>query len=261
MNTNTLSNPLIRINPNQFKLFGITVSNGSMKQAVNWIIHRAETKQITPIAFINADCLNKAWSDKIYRETLHNMSAVYLDGIGVKLAGRMRGIDIVDNVNGTDLFPQLCEQMARRGLSLYLLGGKKGVAHLCADNMQAKFPGLQIAGVQHGYFNESERNAVIADINNSGADVLVVAFGAPLQEQWIKYHEQQLAPSVRIGVGGCLDFYSGRISRSPKWMRQIGMEWVWRLLQEPGRMWKRYILGNPLFLFRAWLTANIEVQS
>ena len=91
---------------------------------------------------------------------------------------------------------------------------------------------------------------MVAAVNQSGARILLVAFGAPRQELWLERWKQQLEPSVTVGVGGLFDFYSGRIPRAPAWMREMGLEWVYRLIQEPGRMWRRYIIGNPLFLYR-----------
>ncbi|NTV93680.1 MAG: WecB/TagA/CpsF family glycosyltransferase, partial [Chlorobiaceae bacterium] len=102
-----------------------------------------------------------------------------------------------------------------------------------------------------GYFDHrSESDAVIGKINSSGAAILLVAFGAPLQEIWIAEHRQKLLPRVLMGVGGLFDFYSGTIRRAPRWMREIGFEWVYRIFQEPARMWRRYVIGNPLFLYR-----------
>jgi N-acetylglucosaminyldiphosphoundecaprenol N-acetyl-beta-D-mannosaminyltransferase len=118
--------------------------------------------------------------------------------------------------------------------------------------MQARYPELIIAGTRDGYFDAAEEAEVIESINASGADILLVAFGAPRQDVWLKAHKQALRVPVRMGVGGLFDFYSGRIPRAPVWMREMGLEWTYRLLQEPGRMWRRYIIGNPLFLYRVW---------
>jgi hypothetical protein len=109
-----------------------------------------------------------------------------------------------------------------------------------------------IAGVRDGYFAPEESPAVLDQINQSGADILLAAFGAPRQEMWLAEQADRLAPPVRLGVGGLFDFYSGRVPRAPQWMREIGMEWLFRLTQEPGRLRRRYVIGNPLFLYRVW---------
>jgi len=118
--------------------------------------------------------------------------------------------------------------------------------------MVQRFPDLRIAGARDGYFTTEEEPAVVAEINDSGAAILLVAFGVPRQELWIASRRNELKTPVCLGVGGLFDFYSGRIARAPVWMREIGLEWVWRMLQEPKRMWRRYIIGNPLFLSRVW---------
>lgn len=236
-----------------FRLFGVRVNNTTMEQAVTHAAECSKTNIKSNLAFVNADCLNKAWNNETYRKTLNNFDRVYADGSGIKLASIIRGWALLDNVNGTDMFPRLCQALAEQGTGVFLLGGRPGVADACAETMQARYPGFKVAGVMHGYFSQDDNDAVIQRINESGAGVLLVAFGAPNQEFWIASHSHRLAPAVRIGVGGLFDFYSGRISRAPLWMRRLGQEWIWRLMQEPARMWRRYLLGNPLFVLRVLL--------
>jgi len=236
----------------RFNLFSVQIRNCKMQQAVTSIIKLAQQHKRANFAFVNADCLNKVWSQDWYRMVLARMQEVYADGIGVKLAAKMDGVEISDNVNGTDMFPLLCQQSAEKGLKVFLLGSRPGVVDECARNMQGKYPELQICGTQHGYFKQENVEQLISKINQSDADILVLAFGAPLQEFWMDFYKNELKVPVCIGVGGCFDYYSGRIARAPKWVRQLSMEWCWRLMKEPQRMWKRYIIGNPLFLYRAW---------
>jgi len=203
------------------------------------------------LAFINADCVNKAASDKEYRRALEQMDALLPDGSGLALAAAMRGRRFAGNLNGTDLFPILCAEARRLGKSVFLLGGKPGVAEQAATNAVASFPGLRIAGSAHGYFEPNDEAKIVESINNTGADILLVALGAPLQEKFITRHSTTLLPTLVMGVGGLLDFVAGRIPRAPKLIRSVGMEWVWRLACEPRRMARRYLLGNPAFVARA----------
>jgi len=235
-----------------FNLFSVPIRNCKMQQAVDSIIQHALEKRSANFAFVNADCLNKVWNEAWYRAVLMRMEEVYADGIGVKLAAKMEGVSISENVNGSDLFPLLCQQAEKKGLKLFLLGARPGVAEQCAINMKKRYSKLNIAGTQDGYFKQQDAERVISKINHSGADIVVVAFGAPLQEFWTDHYKKELLAPVCIGVGGCFDFYSGRIARAPLWFREHSLEWVWRLMKEPGRMWQRYIIGNPLFLYRAW---------
>ena len=239
-------------NERDFHLFGVPVVNARMADALDDMLQSLQAGRQTSVGFVNADCLNRAFNHGDYHHALNQFDRIYPDGIGVRLAAQMFGVGIRENVNGTDLFPVLCERLAESGHSIYLLGAREGIARAAATTMQSRYPGLEFAGCHHGYFDTEEEDAVIEAINRSGADVLLVAMGAPGQELWIDRNRSRLNARLQIGVGGLFDFYSGRIARAPVWLREIGLEWVWRLLQEPGRMWRRYIVGNPLFLYRAW---------
>lgn len=242
--------------PPQLDFFGIAIVNTTMEEAVDWLAARARDSAPSLVAFVNPDCLNIAYWNDAYRQALQQAARVLPDGIGIHLGCRIQGVSLAANVNGTDLFPRLCERCAREGLALFLLGARPGVAVAVAENMKQRYPALVIAGARHGYFEPAEEDAIIQEINASDADILLVAFGVPKQELWLARHQPQLKPRVLMGVGGLFDFYSGRIPRAPVWMREIGLEWVWRLLQEPGRMWRRYLIGNPLFLYRVWKQAR-----
>jgi len=173
------------------------------------------------------------------------------DGSGLSLAARLKGERLTANLNGTDLFPLICREARRTGRSIYFLGGKPGVAAAAANVAATALPGLRIAGAEHGYFDRSAEDSVIKRINDSGADILLVAMGAPHQEAFIDRHSDALSPTISMGVGGLLDFVAGRVPRAPKPVRACGMEWAWRLACEPRRLAKRYLVGNPVFIGRA----------
>lgn len=238
--------------PDDFKLFGITLRNTEMNEALDWVFERAKTNRPTTMSFVNADCLNLAFIHADYREILENSDRVLPDGIGIHVACRMKKLRLRANLNGTDMFPRLCQRAAENGTSIYLLGARPDIAQAAADAMTTRFPGLRVAGTHHGYFSEEQSSDIISQINASGADILCVAMGAPHQERWLARHAGELNPPMRMGVGGLFDYYSGRIRRAPQWVREIGMEWVWRIAMEPRRLWKRYVVGNPLFLYRAY---------
>jgi len=236
--------------PPILNLFGIPVVNTTMSEAVAWVVAKASGREKKLVAFVNPDCLNIAWKNGEYRNALLEADRVLPDGIGIHLGCRMLGQALQANVNGTDMFPLLCEAAAREQLPIYLLGARPDIAQAAAENMVQRYPQLKIAGARDGYFQAEEEEAVVDAINCSGARILLVAFGAPRQELWLGRWRDRLVPPVSMGVGGLFDFYSGRIARAPVWMREMGLEWVFRLMQEPGRMWRRYVIGNPLFLFR-----------
>ncbi|MBM4200531.1 MAG: WecB/TagA/CpsF family glycosyltransferase, partial [Gammaproteobacteria bacterium] len=230
--------------------------NTTMEESLDWLADRAAGSARSLVAFVNPDCLNIAYHNQAYRSVLRQAARVLPDGIGLRIGCNLLGVAMQANVNGTDLFPRICARAAAAGLPIFFLGARPGVADLAAENMQRQFPELRIAGTQHGYFPPEEEAGVIRKINESGARILFVAFGAPRQELWLAEHHEALVPPVRLGVGAALDFYSGRIARAPQWMREIGFEWAFRLYLEPGRMWRRYVVGNPLFLYRVWLQSR-----
>jgi N-acetylglucosaminyldiphosphoundecaprenol N-acetyl-beta-D-mannosaminyltransferase len=238
------------------RFFGVDIVNTTMEEAVGWIISGAKSGINSQLCFVNPDCLNIAYTDSEYQQVLKHADRVLPDGIGIHLACRISGTSLIANVNGTDLFPRMCEKAAREELSIFLLGSGPGRAESAARNMQEKFERLRIAGTHTGYFETADELALIEEINRSGADILLVGLGAPRQDLWLANNLSRLRPAVKIGVGGLFDFYSKTISRAPQWMREIGMEWSWRLMMEPRRMWRRYVVGNPLFLLRVWHEAK-----
>ena len=238
--------------------FGVTIVNTCMEEAVDWIEKKANDSDgsVSRLAFVNPDCLNIAYTNETYGDVLKSCDRVLPDGIGIHVGCRLLGTSLKANVNGTDLFPRLCERFAQTGQSIYLLGARPGIAAAAAEAMQKRYAGLSIAGARDGYFSKEEEPRVIEEINASGASVLLVAFGVPRQELWLDENRDRLAIPVQMGVGGLFDFYSGRIARAPQWLRELGMEWSWRLIQEPGRMWRRYLVGNWVFLYRVWRQAR-----
>jgi N-acetylglucosaminyldiphosphoundecaprenol N-acetyl-beta-D-mannosaminyltransferase len=235
----------------RIELFDLPIDNVAMSDAVASIRTRLDHPGFCRVSFINADCVNLAYRDAEYRQVLATADLSFADGTGMRWAGRCLGRAIVDNVNGTDLFPILLQAMA--GRSLFLLGARPGVAQAVADWIHREFPQVVVAGTRDGYFAEAEEREVVQSIARSGAELLMVAMGAPRQEKWIARHAGQLGVKVAIGVGGLFGFYSGRIPRAPLWFRRMGIEWCWRWYQEPRRLCRRYLIGNPLFLARLLL--------
>ena len=214
------------------------------------VIARGEKESVS---FINADCLNISCKDTAYRDILKSQSIVLPDGAGINIACRVVGERLVANLNGTDLIPQLWEIAPEKGYRFFLLGAAPGVTDRMKQKLEESYPGIEVAGEQHGYFDHAtESEAVIEKINASKANIVLVAFGAPVQEKWIHEHKSRIDCNLIVGVGGLFDFYSGDKKRAPMWMRRIGIEWMYRLYLEPGRLWRRYIVGNPLFIYRVF---------
>ncbi len=235
-------------NTDEVAFLGVQIDNLTMAEAVDSIVNISEAGGSRHVAFVNADCYNIARKNPEYKRILQRSDITLADGIGVKIAGKLLRQPIKQNVNGTDMFPRLCEALAGAGKGVYLLGAKPGVAEAVAEWVNVNHPETKICGFHHGFYAKEEEEAVIQAIRESGAEILLVAMGAPKQEAWISQNLERTGAKVGMGVGGLFDFYSGRIPRAPQWVREIGMEWFYRFMQEPRRMWRRYFLGNFVFL-------------
>lgn len=236
-----------------FRLLDVELANLSMGEAMRRLDELAGAGN-RHVAFANPHCFNIAQQDDDYQRILRGADLVLPDGIGIKLAARLIGAELRENLNGTDLFPRLCRHTLSRGQTLFLLGAAPGVANAVREQMTARYPGLAIVGARDGYFapGSAAEAATIATINATRPTYLLVARGVPLQEKWIETHRKDLDFGVAMGVGGLFDFYSGRIPRAPLWVREVGLEWLWRFGQEPRRMFHRYFVGNPRFLLHTW---------
>lgn len=239
------------------RILGMQIWNATADEAVSHVIDvmRSEISP-QPVFFVNAACFNIAAVDPEYQAIMNGPGSVLVDGIGVKLAGMLTDQPVRENVNGTDLFPRICEALEQRRTHgetagrIYLLGAREEAVQGTAAWIREHYPHVQVVGARNGYDPPEAIDEVLREIRESGADLLFVAMGVPLQEKWIAKHLSQTGVQVAMGVGGLFDFYSGRIARAPRWVRKLGFEWLYRLLQEPRRMAKRYLIGNATFLWK-----------
>ncbi|MCK4957238.1 MAG: WecB/TagA/CpsF family glycosyltransferase, partial [Candidatus Cloacimonetes bacterium] len=193
-------------------ILDIDVLNITMQETLACIDEIIATDRKEEFYFVNADCFNKAFKDDHYKKTLQTTKFILGDGSGVRYAANILNNPIVDNVNGTDLLPLLCQECEKNKRSLFLLGAKPDIAKQMQGNLLTKYPNLQIVGEHHGYFDRQKESDVIIDkINSSKANILLVAFGAPFQESWISENYPKINCNVLMGVGGLFDFYSGNI--------------------------------------------------
>lgn len=231
-------------------ILGVRIDNLSMQRAIEAIEAMLDSKETKQVSFINPQNINVTFQQPEYKAVLANSDLILADGFGTKLAGKILKRPLRQNLCGTDLFPRLCEALSQSGKSIYLLGAAPGAAEQVAEWVRAQYPDLTIKGSAHGYFTESDEPEWVRSIAESNADVLVVSMGTPTQELFIHKHLQSLNVGVAIGFGGLFDYFAGRIPRAPQWVREIGMEWMYRLIQEPRRMWRRYLIGNGVFIGR-----------
>lgn len=221
---------------------------GAAVQAIEGLYASAEP---SVVAFTNAHTLNLAAEDPGYKETLRRAALRLNDGKGVMIAAWFQGRRFPRDLNGNLFTPEILALAADRGWPVYFLGAGPGVAAAAATRLVATLPGLRVAGVRDGYFTPDEGDDVVEAIRMSGAGLLLVGLGNPLQERWLGRRLGETGARVGVGVGAFFDFQAGTVQRAPRWMNALGIEWLHRLALEPKRMWRRYVLGNPLFLARA----------
>jgi len=199
------------------------------------------------LVLANAHTLNLACDDPAYGTVLRRADLVLRDGVGVELAARWRGTSGQYNFVGTDFVPDLLRALAPARVRVFLFGAAPGVAERAASALERRAPNVRIVGTAAGFGTFAR---VGQQVRAARPDVLLVALGNPLQEAWIDQHLQQLGVPLAIGVGALFDFLAGRVPRAPQWVLRLRGEWLFRLLIEPRRMWRRYVMGNPRFLVR-----------
>jgi N-acetylglucosaminyldiphosphoundecaprenol N-acetyl-beta-D-mannosaminyltransferase len=206
------------------------------------------------IAYVNVHAMNLAYRLPWFRSFLNNSDIVFCDGFGVKWGARLLGHHIPQRFTPPDWIDQLAAIAAREGFSMFLLGARPGVAEKAAAQLRDRAPGLRISGTHHGFFDKnpgSAENAAVAQaINAAQPDILLIGFGMPMQERWLLENWQNVQATIALPVGAAFDYLSGEVRRGPRWMTDNGLEWLARLVIEPRRLWQRYIIGNPLFLWR-----------
>lgn len=235
------------------RVLGVPIHDVTKDLARDWVLHQIEhgtKEESAAVYFVNAHTLNLAAADKGYRELLGTGDAIFGDGTGVRWAARLQGIRVRDNLVGTDFVPHLFTTSPRDRFRYFMLGATQETVDKAAEYARREFPHWRIAGVHHGYVKEEAASrAAIEQINSSGADVVLVGMGNPIQERWIARWKSEITAPVCLGIGGLFDYWAGNVERAPQWVRKIGYEWAWRLYQEPVAKAKRYLIGNPLFLY------------
>lgn len=217
-------------------------SEEALTQIENFIANGNPHQVVTA----NAEIIYQASRNEKMRNVINQAQMVTADGSGVVWASKQLGRPLRQRVTGIDLVNSICEQSARKGWKLYILGSAPGVAATAAVNIRQKFPGCNIVGTHHGYFNAKEEKQIVAELLQLQPDVLFVALGAPKQEYWIAEHMAQLQIPVSMGIGGSMDVLSGNVKRAPRWMQKMSLEWLYRLLIQPTRF--KRVLALPKFM-------------
>lgn len=236
-------------------VLGVPVHKVTMTETVSAIAAFMDEPPLHQVATVNPEFVMRAQRDGIFRQVLQDADLCLADGVGILLAARRYRRPLPERVPGSELVYHLAERAAQAGWRLFLLGAAPGVAEEAAGILLERYPGLQIAGVYAGSPAIEENQAIVAMINASRAEMLWVAYGAPRQDKWIARNRRMLSTvRVAIGVGGSLDFITGRAQRAPAGYQRLGLEWLYRLRREPWR-WRR-MLALPQFAVRVILTGG-----
>ena len=197
---------------------------------------------------INANKVNLMNEDPELKRIVNECPLINADGISILWAAKVLGLPIKERVTGIDLFLNLVKVASEKGYKIYLFGAKEEVVRKVKKVFEEEYPTLQIVGYRNGYFTEEDEPEIVKNMAESGADMMFVAFSSPKKEYWINKYIDQLNIPFVMGVGGSFDVVAGVTERAPKWVQIRGFEWLYRLVQEPRRMWRRYVIGNAQFI-------------
>jgi N-acetylglucosaminyldiphosphoundecaprenol N-acetyl-beta-D-mannosaminyltransferase len=233
-------------------LLGVRVDRLDRAALTASLLTAARARECRVYSYLNIHALNIASADPRFRTILNGAAVTYCDGEGVRVGARMLGRHLPPRTVLTYWIWDLCALFQDEGVSVYFLGGKSAVVAAAVELIRKRFPRLRIAGWHHGYFNKSggESKAVVDEINDAAPDLLFVGFGMPVQEYWIEENRPALRTGAILPSGSMIDYVAGARRSAPPWMADHGLEWLYRFSREPRRLWRRYLIGNPLFLFR-----------
>lgn len=237
------------------KILGVPVHPMTMAQSVEALEQRMLAGEQTFVVTANAEIIMMCQEDAAYNDIIsHQAELVLPDGAGAVWAGRHLGYKVPERVAGFDLYNHLLALSAEKGYKAYFFGGSPGIAEAAKTKSEELYPGVQIVGCHNGYFTDTDVPSIIEEINNSGAEMLFVALGAPKQEKWILAHRAELKPRILMGIGGSFDVLAGKMERAPKWMQDASLEWAFRLYKQPSRFMR--MLALPKFALKVMFSCK-----
>jgi N-acetylglucosaminyldiphosphoundecaprenol N-acetyl-beta-D-mannosaminyltransferase len=237
---------------NRINFFGVNLDIITMQETLEriseFIKNKSETGGGVQHVVVNVAKLVYAQKDEQLREIINACPLINVDGAGVVLGAKFLGVNIPERVAGIDLMENLIEYSAQKGYRPYFFGAKEEIVKNVVEIYKKKYPQLEIAGFRNGYYSDEEEESLVEAIRDSKADILFVAMGSPKKEIFLSKYSKAMEVPFTMGVGGSFDVVAGKVQRAPEWMQKLHSEWLFRLIQEPKRMWKRYLLTNAIFL-------------
>jgi len=237
------------VHPRTVDLFGVPIGALTMREALDRVDEAIAARRPTQIGVVNAAKLVNMKRSAALREDVLSSDLVLADGTAVVWASRILGRPLPERVAGIDLMMGMLARGNQRGYRVYCLGARGDVLQAVVDHIGRAYPGVIIAGMHHGYFTAEEEEPIAADIARAAADILLVAMTSPRKEQFLARWSRQLAVPVCHGVGGSFDVVAGVVERAPDTWQRLGLEWLYRVKQEPRRLWKRYLVTNTAFVW------------
>ncbi len=238
-------------NNKRIKILGTKVNCSNYKDILNIIDLQIKKKQSHFVCVAATHLLVEAQNNKILQKNINKSLVTTTDGMPLVWIAKLRGQKEANRVYGPDLMLKLCALAAKKQYKIFLLGGANGQGQILKTKLLNKFPNLKIAGFSNTPnrpIPEKENQKNIQQINKNQAQIVFVGLGCPIQEKWMTENYKKLNSAVCIGVGAAFDFISGKVKQAPMWMQKSGLEWFWRLIQEPKRLWKRYLFLNLIFI-------------
>lgn len=239
---------------NALRIVGLQLHQVGVDETHAYIDQVIQSGERALVLNLNINCCNLAMKNPWLKEFLNSAQLVFCDGDGVRWGLKVLGKNPPPKITYDRWMWQLGEWMERKGHSFFFLGGAPGVSAKAAEKMKAKFPNLKILGVRDGFFSKEgeENDQLIAEINRLKPDVMVIGFGMPAQEKWLKENWEKIDCHVYLTGGACFDYVAGNAKRAPEWMIRANLEWLFRLSQEPRRLFSRYVVGNPVFFYHVF---------
>lgn len=236
-------------------IMGVFIDQGNLDDAANRCKDFLNTDGCKMIITPNTEIIMNAQENSKLRQIINTADLVIPDGIGLIYASKIQKKGLTERVTGVDLMHKILSYCNETEKSIYILGGKPGVAKKACENIKNKLPGINIKGFRDGYFKEAEENDIIKNINELNPDILFVALGAPKQEIWMGQYREKLNSKMVMGVGGSVDVWAGTVKRAPEIYQKLGLEWFYRLLKEPWRYKRMMVL--PKFMIKVIFSKNI----
>lgn len=232
----------------RINFFGVELDIITLDETLERISKFIENREFVQHVVVNVAKLVYAQKNNELRDIINSCPLINVDGAGVILGAKLLGVNIPERVAGIDLMDKLIEYSSEKGYKPYFFGAKEEIVKKVVEIYQKKYPQLKIAGYRNGYYTDADEAELVENIRNSNADILFVAMGSPKKEIFLSKYSKVMEVPFTMGVGGSFDVVAGKVKRAPMWMQKLHSEWLYRLIQEPKRMWKRYFVTNSLFL-------------